>query len=203
MEANDSAVYCQALNAADLVVPDGMPLVWELRKRGHPHQNRLSGPDLMPALIAAAAREGVSVGFYGATEATLAKVSSRALRENPDLSVALVIAPPFRDLSTDEDEAFACQIEQSGAQILFVAVGCPKQELWMAQMNGRLNVVMLGVGAAVDFYAGTKTRAPQFMQRAGLEWLHRLATEPRRLAKRYLKHNPRFLLMSARERQSR
>jgi N-acetylglucosaminyldiphosphoundecaprenol N-acetyl-beta-D-mannosaminyltransferase len=183
------------MNAADLVTPDGMPLVWGLRLLGIRTAARVYGPDLTPHLLEAAAREGIPVGFYGATDAVLEKLLRAVGSRYPSLRVAYAWAPPFRALTREEDRAATTLINDSGARILFVGLSTPKQERWMAAHRGRVEAVMLGVGAAFDFLAGTKRQAPRWMMRAGLEWLFRLASEPRRLARRYLKHNPRFLIL--------
>jgi N-acetylglucosaminyldiphosphoundecaprenol N-acetyl-beta-D-mannosaminyltransferase len=195
MEAYDSPAFRAIMNAADLVTPDGMPLVWGLRLLGIRTAARVYGPDLTPHLLEAAAREGIPVGFYGATDAVLEKLLRAVGSRYPSLRVAYAWAPPFRALTREEDRAATTLINDSGARILFVGLSTPKQERWMAAHRGRVEAVMLGVGAAFDFLAGTKRQAPRWMMRAGLEWLFRLASEPRRLARRYLKHNPRFLIL--------
>jgi N-acetylglucosaminyldiphosphoundecaprenol N-acetyl-beta-D-mannosaminyltransferase len=196
MEAHDDPSFRALVNAADLVTPDGMPLVWMLRKLGYPHQERVCGPELTSRVCAEAARRGVPVGFYGghpeALEALVRNFSARF----PGLRVVYAYSPPFRPLTPEEDEMVTEEINASGARILFVGLGCPKQEWWMAEHKGRVRAVMLGVGAAFDFHAGRVRQAPVWMQRAGLEWLFRLVQEPRRLWRRYLKHNPRFLLLA-------
>jgi N-acetylglucosaminyldiphosphoundecaprenol N-acetyl-beta-D-mannosaminyltransferase len=196
MEAHDDPSFRALVNAADLVTPDGMPLVWMLRRLGYPHQERVCGPELTSRVCAEAARRGVPVGFYGghpeALEALVRNLSARF----PGLRVVYAYSPPFRPLTPEEDERVTEEINASGARILFVGLGCPKQEWWMAEHKGRVRAVMLGVGAAFDFHAGRVRQAPVWMQRAGLEWLFRLVQEPRRLWRRYLKHNPRFLLLA-------
>jgi N-acetylglucosaminyldiphosphoundecaprenol N-acetyl-beta-D-mannosaminyltransferase len=169
--------------------------VWGLRLLGIRTAARVYGPDLTPHLLEAAAREGIPVGFYGATDAVLEKLLRAVGSRYPSLRVAYAWAPPFRALTREEDRAATTLINDSGARILFVGLSTPKQERWMAAHRGRVEAVMLGVGAAFDFLAGTKRQAPRWMMRAGLEWLFRLASEPRRLARRYLKHNPRFLIL--------
>jgi N-acetylglucosaminyldiphosphoundecaprenol N-acetyl-beta-D-mannosaminyltransferase len=193
MEAYDSPEYRQVVNAADLVTPDGMPMVWSLRVLGHRGQRRVYGPDLTVCLLEAAAREGVPVGFYGSRPEVLDRLLAEADRRFPGLSVAYAQSPPFRTLSDDERRATVEDINRSGARILFVGLGCPKQERWMAEHRGRVGAVMLGVGAAFDFLAGTTRQAPRWVMAAGLEWLFRLMVEPRRLWKRYVKNNPRFV----------
>lgn len=195
MEAFDSTEYKQILNSADLVTPDGVPLVWMLRLKGQKDQQRVYGPTLMLHLVQAAARGRVSVGFYGSKSEVLESLIKRMQASYEGLNVAFSFSPPFRTLNPAEDEAIVEQINHSGARILFVGLGCPKQEIWMAEHRGKVNVVMIGVGAAFDFHAGLKPQAPVWMQKIGLEWLFRLKTEPRRLWKRYLYHNPRFVAL--------
>lgn len=182
-----------AVNNADMATPDGAPIAWALRKLGHPAQERINGPDLMMRYLAEAERLGQAVFFYGSTEDTLARLET-ALREHfPDLRIAGAHAPPFRPLTREEDEAIVEQINASGANVVFVGLGCPKQEKWMAEHRGRIRAVMIGVGAAFDYHAGVIKRAPLWWQRNGLEWLYRLGSEPRRLFKRYLVTNTLFV----------
>jgi N-acetylglucosaminyldiphosphoundecaprenol N-acetyl-beta-D-mannosaminyltransferase len=195
MEAYDSHAFRGIMNAADLVTPDGMPLVWALRLLGIRTAARVYGPDLTPCVLEAAERERIPVAFYGATDAVLERLLCFVRHRYPSLKIAYAWAPPFRALSREEDLASTTRINASGARILFVGLSTPKQERWMAAHRGRVDAVMLGVGAAFDFLAGAKRQAPRWMMRAGLEWLFRLASEPRRLARRYLKHNPRFVVL--------
>lgn len=147
-------------------------------------------------VLEAAAREKIPVGFYGGTPEVIELLVEQMQSRFAGLNVAFAVSPPFREMSRQEDLEVVEQINSSGARILFVGLGCPKQEIWMAEHKGKVNAVMLGVGAAFDFHAGVKRQAPAWMQRAGLEWLFRLFTEPRRLWKRYLYHNPRFLVLA-------
>ena len=196
MEAYDAQDFRRIVNAADLVTPDGMPLVWMLRRLGVSGQQRVYGPELTVRVCEAAAREGIPVGFYGGTPEALDGLVQKLKARFPDLKVAYAYSPPFRSLGAEEDEQIVREINASGARILFVGLGCPKQERWMAEHKGRVKAVMLGVGAAFDFHAGRLPQAPAWMQRAGLEWLFRLLTEPRRLWRRYAKHNPRFVILA-------
>ncbi len=195
MEAYDDAAFRQVVNAADLVTPDGMPLVWIMRWQGLRQQERVYGPTLTLYVLEAASREGLPVGFYGSTPETLEKLKTNLQARYPSLKIVYSYAPPFRSLTAEEDEEVVKAINDSGARILFVGLGCPKQERWMAAHKGRVQAVMLGVGAAFDFLAGVKPQAPRWMQCAGLEWFFRLLTEPRRLWRRYLYNNPRFVLL--------
>jgi N-acetylglucosaminyldiphosphoundecaprenol N-acetyl-beta-D-mannosaminyltransferase len=193
MEAQDDPDYRRLVNRADLVTPDGVPLVWMLRALGVRGASRVYGPDLMPRVCAAAAARGVPVGLLGGDEAVLETLSARLCRDHPGLRIDFVHAPPFRPVTSEEDADLVEAILDSGARILFVGLGCPKQERWMDAHRERLDCAMVGVGAAFDFLAGRKAQAPRWMQRAGLEWLFRLAHEPRRLWRRYALHNPRFV----------
>ncbi len=196
MEAYDAPDFRRIVNAADLVTPDGMPLVWMLWRLGFPKQERVAGPDLTLKVCEAAAREGVPVGFYGGSPEVLQSLVTNLKRKYPALKITYAHSPPFRPLSPEEDARVVEEINSSGTRILFVGLGCPKQERWMAAHKGRVQAVMLGVGAAFDFHAGRFPQAPAWMQRAGLEWLFRLITEPRRLWRRYARHNPRFVILA-------
>jgi N-acetylglucosaminyldiphosphoundecaprenol N-acetyl-beta-D-mannosaminyltransferase len=195
MEAHDHPPFLDVMNGCDLVTPDGTPLVWGLRLLGIPDATRVYGPELTPRLLARAAEAGIPVGFYGGSPEVIDALRAVAADRWPHLKIAYAYSPPFRTLDDREDEEIVRGIVASGARILFVGLGCPKQERWMDEHRGRLPLVQLGVGAAFDFLAGTKRQAPAILQRAGLEWLFRLATEPRRLWKRYLRHNPRFVAL--------
>lgn len=183
-----------AVNGADMAAPDGTPVAWMLRALGHRDQKRLAGPDLMLRYCAAAEQRGQKIFLFGSTPDTLERLQRRLRISYPRLEIAGAISPPFRPLTEDEDSEHVSQINASGAQVVFVGLGCPKQELWMHEHRGRIQAVMIGVGAAFDFHAGVVKRAPAWMQNAGLEWLHRLCSEPRRLWKRYMITNTVFLL---------
>lgn len=184
---------------ADLATPDGAPIAWMLRRLGHTGQQRISGPDLMARYLQRAAGSGESIFLFGGTQATLDRLKPALERRFPGLRVAGACSPPFRTLTPQEDAAIVDEINRSGAGTVWVALGCPKQEAWMAAHRGRINAAMVGVGAAFDFFAGTVPRAPLWMQRIGLEWLHRLASEPRRLWRRYLVTNSLFIVGAARQ----
>ena len=192
MESFDDPQFRSCINGADLVTSDGMPLVWALRRLGISEAARVYGADQVPEVLRAADREGLRVGFYGGTPNTLKLLSENTGREYPGL-VGYEFSPPFRDLSPEEDQMIVDRINASGVQILFIGLGCPKQERWMAEHKHRVHAVMLGVGAAFDFLTGVKPQAPHWLQSAGLEWLFRFAVEPKRLWRRYLKQNPRFV----------
>lgn len=193
MEAVDDPAFHRQLNAACVVNPDGVPLVWALRALGARNAQRVCGPDATVLLLAAAEQAGVPVGFYGGSAAVLDQLIGVVRLRHPNLDIAFVESPPFRALTPDEDAAIVDRIAASGARLLFVGLGCPKQEKWIIEHLGRVPAVMFAVGAAFDFIAGNKGRGPKWMSRIGLEWVYRFVSEPRRLAMRYLKHNPRFV----------
>jgi len=194
--AQDPA-FMRAIESADLATPDGAPVAWMLRRQGVATQTRVSGPDLMLDYCAHAAARGEAIFLYGSTEATLKALQQQLQTRWPALRIAGALSPPFRPPSEAEDEADVQAVNASGARTVWVSLGCPKQELWMAAHRGRIQAVMVGVGAAFDFHAGTVPRAPAWMRRNGLEWLHRLASEPRRLGRRYLVTNTVFMWRAA------
>jgi exopolysaccharide biosynthesis WecB/TagA/CpsF family protein len=196
--ASQDATYCGIINESDMATPDGAPVAWMLRRQGFANQPRISGPDVMWTLCEHAARENIAIYCYGSTEATLGLLEARLLEAFPTLKI-MTESPPFRTLTIEEDAIAVDRINSSNAGIIFVGLGCPKQEYWMAEHRGRVNAVMIGVGAAFDFHAGTIKRAPKWMQNVGLEWLHRLASEPRRLWKRYLITNTLFTIGAAKQ----
>ncbi len=193
VEAKRDPDFAAVLARADVVTPDGMPLVWLMRRRGVPTQQRVAGMDLLPALCRSAAGKGIAVFFLGSTTATLAAIRQRLTEELPELEIAGMESPPFRPLTAAEDEGVVRRIAQSGAGFLFVGLGCPKQERWMDSHRNRVPGVMVGLGGAFPVYAGLDRRAPRLLQGVGLEWAFRLAREPRRLWRRYLVTNTLFL----------
>jgi N-acetylglucosaminyldiphosphoundecaprenol N-acetyl-beta-D-mannosaminyltransferase len=158
---------------------------------------RVYGPDLTPVILEMAAAQGIPVGFYGGSAAALSSLTANVRLRFPSLQIAYSFSPPYRPLNPQEDLQVVEDVNQSGARILFIGLNSPKQDFWMADHKGRLSAVMVGVGAAFDFLAGTKPQAPRWMMAIGMEWFFRLVTEPRRLWKRYLKHNPRFVVLFA------
>lgn len=194
MEAFDDPEFMQIVNGAVLVTPDGMPLVWGLRKLKIETAIRVYGPTLTLHVCESAANSDIPVALYGGTEESLAAFTAFLHDRFPGIRVVCGIAPPFRPLTVEEDDAYTRQIIASGARILLVGIGCPKQERWMAEHTAKIPAVMLGVGAAFDFHSGRVKQAPTLLQGMGFEWLYRLCMEPRRLWKRYLKHNPRFVI---------
>lgn len=199
MTANEDPELHAAIRQTDLALPDGAPIAWSLRRSGHRNQSRISGPDVMWSCLQVAELEEQVVSFYGDTDITLNRLRRSLLAAFPRLRIGVMISPPFRPLTPAEDEGFIKAINSSGTQTLFVGLGCPKQELWMFKHHGSVDAVMMGVGAAFAFHAGMTSRAPEWMRHSGLEWLHRLAMEPRRLAKRYLVTNSRFISAVAME----
>ena len=238
VSASRDAAYREVINGSDMATPDGAPVAWMLRRQGFGGQPRISGPDLMWTLCERAASEGMPIYCYGSTEATLGLLEGRLRAAFPGLQMTME-SPPFRALTAEEDAAAVDRINASGAGIVFVGLGCPKQERWMAEHRGpvdtvrpepvegqpewvqgfdklspngggghvvsgcrqslQVKAVMIGVGAAFDFHAGTVRRAPAWMRDNGLEWLHRLLSEPGRLWKRYLVTNTLFILGAARQ----
>lgn len=197
--ARGDSAFHEVLAAADLVTPDGMPVAWMMRALGRTGQERVDGPDMMWTLCEEAASRGDGVFLYGGAPDTLERLVARLGEAFPSLVIAGHHSPPFRPLTAEEDDADMERINASGARLLFVGLGCPRQEAWMHARRGRVQAVMLGVGAAFDFHAGTIRRAPRWMRDHGLEWLHRLASEPRRLWKRYLVVNTKFVAGAARQ----
>lgn len=195
--------FARVIREADMATPDGAPVAWMLRRVGFRGQARINGPDLMWKYCEIAEREGASVYFYGNTEKTLSTLRIALLRTFPTLKIAGMASPPFRELTEEEDEEVIRALNDSGAGVIFVSLGCPKQEKWMAAHRGRVRAVMIGVGAAFDYHSGQITRAPKWMQGVGLEWLHRLCSEPRRLWKRYLLTNTIFMAAAVRQLLSR
>lgn len=179
---------------AGLVTPDGMPLVWLARRAGHRHVERVYGPDLLLAVCEASLAHGWRHFFYGGGPGVAGRLVARLRARVPALDVAGAYSPPFRAMTRGEDERVVELINAARPDIVWVGLGTPKQERWMASHLGRVaGAVLVGVGAAFDFHAGLKRQAPRWMQQSGLEWSFRLMTEPRRLWKRYLRNNPAFV----------
>lgn len=184
---------------SDVCAPDGAPVSWVMRRLGVTGQRRIDGPGLLWRYCAYAAGAGDAVYLYGGAPDVMVRLTERLALAFPKLIVAGAECPPFRPLIREEDDAAVERINASGATVLFVSLGCPKQERWMHEHRGRINAVMIGVGAAFDYHAGTLRRAPEWMQRIGLEWAFRLAMEPRRLWKRYLVTNTWFIMLAGRQ----
>lgn len=194
MVAWDDPGFQDIVRSASLVVPDGMPLVWTLRLQGFRSATRVRGPSLVLHLAEHAARQGIPLGLYGGSPQALEGFRTTLMQRYPQLEVAAAMSPPFGDRSVEEVEADVEALRRSGARIILVGLGCPKQERWMARHTEGLPAVLVGVGAAFDIHGGQVPEAPGWMQSAGLEWLFRLALEPRRLWRRYAIQNVRFLV---------
>lgn len=188
--------FSEVLNSADLVTPDGMPLVWMLKLMRVQTQDRVSGLDLMRALCQQASEENISVFFLGSMSAILQNMRSRLEKEFPDLLIAAMEPLPFRPLTSEEDQALIQRVNASGAGLVMIALGCPKQECWMAEHKNRIKSVMIGLGGAFPVYAGLHRRAPGWIRQIGLEWLIRLIQEPRRLWRRYATTIPIFTYLA-------
>jgi N-acetylglucosaminyldiphosphoundecaprenol N-acetyl-beta-D-mannosaminyltransferase len=194
MEAFDDQVFSNIVNDADMIIPDGKPLVVAQKLLGNPSAEQIRGLDFVHALCILSEQTGLKIGLYGGRDSGLvALVKSRLESIYPSLNIPYLHSPPFRPLTVTEDEKVVMAINTSEVDILFVGIGCPKQEAWMAEHKHNLSCVMVGVGAVFDFLAGEKKVAPKWMQAVGLEWMFRLLSEPSRLWKRYLKQNPRFV----------
>jgi N-acetylglucosaminyldiphosphoundecaprenol N-acetyl-beta-D-mannosaminyltransferase len=195
MAAHDDEELRDAVLGADFTVPDGQPLVWALRMLGHELSDRVYGPTLMDLACERAARTGRRFYLYGGrNQGALAQLARTLRLRHPGLQIVGGHVPPFRPLTEAEEQAVVADIERCRADVVWVGIGVPKQEKWMARMRPRLSTpVLVGVGAAFDFHAGLIPQAPDWMQRTGLEWLFRLVQEPRRLWRRYLRYNPRFV----------
>jgi N-acetylglucosaminyldiphosphoundecaprenol N-acetyl-beta-D-mannosaminyltransferase len=195
MVCQEDAELREAVVGADFTVPDGQPLVWAMNALGHDLSHRVYGPELMQRACERAARTGVRMYLYGGrNQGALVQLALNLRQRYPGLQIVGGHAPPFRELTEAEEAAVAEEINRSRADIVWVGIGVPKQEKWMARMRPRLDApVLVGVGAAFDFHAGLVPQAPDWMQRLGLEWAFRLFQEPRRLWKRYARYNPRFV----------
>lgn len=201
--ARRDSLFSRVVAEADMATPDGAPVAWLMRLVAKTSQERINGPDLMWRYCAEASLRNESIYLYGGQQSTLDALQARLVAQFPGLRIAGAYSPPYRPLTADEDAAVVGMINASGARTVWVSLGCPKQEIWMAEHRGRINAVMIGVGAAFDYHAGTIKRAPPWMQRSGLEWLHRLCSEPRRLWKRYLVTNTLFIYYAGRQLLSR
>jgi N-acetylglucosaminyldiphosphoundecaprenol N-acetyl-beta-D-mannosaminyltransferase len=201
IEARRSEEVLAALRGSTLVVPDGMPLVWAANLLGAELRDRVYGPELMLRYSDRCAERGHRVWLYGGRDqGTLVQLALSMRRRHPGIQIVGGYSPPFRPLADEEESAVVEQINEARPDVLWVGIGVPKQEKWMARMRSRLEVpVMCGVGAAFDFHAGRISMAPRWMQDRGLEWIYRIAQEPRRLLPRYLYTNPRFLAAFARQ----
>lgn len=193
MESHDDPDYAAVVNGADMIIPDGMPLVWMQKLQGRKEAKRTRANDMMIRLCSLAEEKDWPVGFYGASQSVIDQILDRAKRDFPRLEVSYAYSPPFRPLTDEEESAVIEEIKAADPRFLFVGLGCPKQERWMAKNREKLSAVMFGVGASFDFFAGNVKESPAWLGRLGLEWLFRLWQEPRRLWYRYLVLNPRFM----------
>lgn len=187
--------YQEIINNALLVTPDGMPLVWGMRWLGVKEQTRVYGPDLMLALCHIASQQQISIYLYGGTPSALIKLQENLQQQYPQLHIVGCYSPPFHIPTPKEEQQDINRIKASGAKIVFVGLGCPKQEIWMAKHHPQINAILVGVGAAFSFHSKEVSQAPRWMMDRGLEWLHRFWAEPRRLWRRYLINNPAFIIL--------
>ena len=199
MESHDNPEYGGRVNGADVIIPDGMPLVWMQKLQGAKNANRIRANDLMIMLCAFAEENNLTAGFYGGRQSVIDAITERAIIDYPNLNVVYAFSPPFRPLTDDEDIEITSEINRKKPDLLFMGLGCPKQENWMAAHKNKVDTVMLGVGASFDFYAGNVKESPEWLGKLGLEWLFRLTQEPKRLWRRYLILNPRFMWLAARQ----
>jgi N-acetylglucosaminyldiphosphoundecaprenol N-acetyl-beta-D-mannosaminyltransferase len=199
VEAHWSESFQRVVNQADIVTPDGMPLAKSFKTLYGIEQERVDGMSLLPLLLSKAVDENLGVYFYGSSTQIIEHTKVFINKEYPLLNVVGMYSPPFRYLTEAEENAVIDNIANSGSNIVFVALGCPKQEQWMAEMKGRIPAVMVGIGGALPVLIGTQKRAPQWMQKNSLEWLFRLLQEPRRLFKRYFITNTTFLYLLFKE----
>jgi len=194
METFDSFEFAEIVNNADLVIPDGKPLSWAQKLLGHKDAEQVRGQDITNALCKLSEDKGLKLGFYGGSSNEILEAVKRSLTKSyPNILIEYAFSPPFKPLTIEEDEEVVSAINAANVDILFVGIGCPKQERWMAGHKDKVNCVMLGVGAAYDFIAGKKKHAPRWVQTIGMEWFFRLLSEPKRLWRRYLSTNPRFI----------
>jgi N-acetylglucosaminyldiphosphoundecaprenol N-acetyl-beta-D-mannosaminyltransferase len=196
VEARKNARLRDSHNRAFFCTPDGVPLVWFGKMNGHKKMGRVYGPDLMEEIMKISSSKGYSHYFYGGSEGTPELLRERWLSQYPELKIVGTYSPPFRKMMDAEEKEIIRKISDARPDILWVGLGCPKQEIWMAEHVGLLDAkLMIGVGAAFDFHAGLVRQAPSFLQRMGLEWAFRMLVEPRRLWRRYLSTNPLFLYL--------
>lgn len=199
VEANKDPTFAPVLAEADLVTTDGAPLVWMARALGAAGKKRVPGREQMLSICNAAEQSGLNIGLLGGRPETLAKLSEKLKEKFPRLNISYAESPPFKPATRDERQQRIDAINAADVRVLFVGLGCPKQERWMAEHRGEIQSVMLGVGAAFDFLAGDIPVAPNWVQTAGLEWLHRLLQEPKRLWRRYLETNSAFVVLATQQ----
>jgi N-acetylglucosaminyldiphosphoundecaprenol N-acetyl-beta-D-mannosaminyltransferase len=194
METFDSSEFKSILDNSDLTIADGRPIYWAQKLLGEKKGEHIRGQDLTDEICRVSGHKHLNIGLYGGSSvSTLEKVESALLEKFPDIKISFKYSPPYRQLTCKENEDIVQAVTKADVDILFVAIGCPKQEIWMAENKKSLSCVMIGVGAAFDFISGAKKHSPYWMQKVGMEWLYRLFSEPGRLWRRYLIQNPRFL----------
>lgn len=199
VEAHWNPEFSSLLKDADLITPDGMPLVWMLKLMGFRNQNRVAGMDILLSLCKLAPLRKISIFFLGSETTTLEKMKNKLTYEFPNLQIAGMEPLPFRPLTHAEDEAIVQRIHDSGAAIVLVALGCPKQEYWMSQHKDKIKAVMIGLGGAFPVFAGDKKRAPYLIRDLGCEWLYRFRQEPARLLRRYGTTIPTFIWLASKQ----
>lgn len=195
MESYYHREFQELMNSCDMITSDGQPLAWALRLLGIRNATRVYGPDLTLHVCEEAARQGIPIALYGGTPESIRDFVQFLENRHRGIRIVCKISPPFRPLKAEEDEEYTRQIVDSGARIVFVGIGCPKQERWMVEHRERIPATILAVGAAFDFHSGRVRQAPRWMMQMGFEWLFRLCMEPRRLWRRYILRNPHFLAL--------
>lgn len=191
--ASNDSTFEEVLNQAGLCTPDGMPLVWALKSYGYAGQERVDGPNLMLKLCEMSKMKKYKIFLYGGTKETLEELTQKLHKQYEGIEIVGYHSPPFRKITEEEDAEVVRMINSTEADIIFVSLGCPKQEYWMYDHRDRINGIMIGVGAAFDFITGSIKRPPLIFQKLGLEWLFRLLKEPKRLWKRYAYNNPVYV----------
>lgn len=194
--------YKKIQNDAILRLPDGGPLSAVQRKRGYKNATRVTGPDLMQKIFEDS-NPKIKNYFYGSTEETLSLLNKNLNEKYPNMNINGLYSPPFKKLSKEEDEEIIKMINESGANIVWVGLGAPKQEIWMNEHKNKINALMIGVGAGFDYHAGNIKRAPKWMQKCSLEWLYRLCQDPKRLFKRYMNTNFKFIRLINKEKNGK
>ncbi|MGU8897260.1 WecB/TagA/CpsF family glycosyltransferase [Clostridium perfringens] len=191
----ENEFYRNIQNSAAIALPDGSPLSVVSKIRGFKEAERVTGPDLMEELFRVSNEKGYKHYFYGSTKETLEKLKENLIRKFPNLKISGMYSPPFRKLTSEEDEKIIDEINQSNVDFLWIGLGAPKQEIWMYEHKDKIKALMIGVGAAFDYHSGNIKRASIWMQRYSLEWLYRLFQDPKRLFKRYLRTNFKFIAL--------
>ena len=189
----EDSSYCDIQNGGLMAIPDGGPLSSVGRKRGYKKMERTTGPSLMGEIFQISTEKGYRHYFYGSTEKTLKLLEENLNKKYPEIQIAGMYSPPFRPMTEEEDREIVKKINETNPDFVWIGLGAPKQERWMAVHQGQIAGLMLGVGAGFDYYAGNIDRAPEWMQKHNLEWLYRLVQDPKRLFKRYLVTNTKFI----------